>query len=271
MKKSQLKWFVDASISSGQVLGSLNKSKCIGYVYPFASLYSFLKGEHCLKNMKQQLPFGVPPCVFLSLGDNQKYKKGEYTFRSTLDGSRQKLDTEKLMGWLNQFDQVILPKEMLDLPLDNAVNVFIDHHNDYPSLASLPAYKGIALNINRTEDLGSLIDLIKAANAHQFYLYGDTLSLVHFQSLSLLDNVAIQSNAPFIDALAGVCESLVMRDTQHVSNELDIKPLVDKCLCATCLNHTRSYLHHLYQHTPILAVQLLATHNFHCWRTSLSP
>ena len=41
----------------------------------------------------------------------------------------------------------------------------------------------------------------------------------------------------------------------------DHKPLDDSCLCETCLNHSRSYLHHLIRSEELLGLTLLSIHN----------
>lgn len=41
----------------------------------------------------------------------------------------------------------------------------------------------------------------------------------------------------------------------------DHKPLDETCLCETCTNHTRAYLHHLIRSEELLGLTLLSVHN----------
>jgi queuine tRNA-ribosyltransferase subunit QTRTD1 len=43
--------------------------------------------------------------------------------------------------------------------------------------------------------------------------------------------------------------------------ELDERPLLPGCQCFACLNHSRSYIHHLVKTGELLAAVLLQIHN----------
>ncbi|XP_046734390.1 queuine tRNA-ribosyltransferase accessory subunit 2 [Diprion similis] len=43
----------------------------------------------------------------------------------------------------------------------------------------------------------------------------------------------------------------------------DFTPICKDCKCLTCLNHTKAYLHHLYQTKELLGAVLLMIHNIH--------
>lgn len=70
---------------------------------------------------------------------------------------------------------------------------------------------------------------------------------------------------PFLDVMceqgqAIVGESLLtISDSQH---QTSWQPLSDDCNCETCQTNTRAYLHHLWQHCPLLAKRNLLAHNF---------
>ena len=104
----------------------------------------------------------------------------------------------------------------------------------------LQADKIIGLN----EDLESATDFVSehdkpAADAFQGFIYESPssfrqTSLKHVASYSLLEP----------------------------SNAIDFSPLALNCACPTCQGGaTRAYLHHLLQHTPLLAQRLLIMHN----------
>ena len=51
-----------------------------------------------------------------------------------------------------------------------------------------------------------------------------------------------------------------IKNARHI---LDKRPLDNNCDCHTCLNFTRSYLHHLFRSQEILGLMLLSLHNVH--------
>ncbi len=44
---------------------------------------------------------------------------------------------------------------------------------------------------------------------------------------------------------------------------LDFAPVDEECLCYTCKNYTRAYLHHLFRESELLALRLASIHNLH--------
>jgi queuine tRNA-ribosyltransferase len=44
---------------------------------------------------------------------------------------------------------------------------------------------------------------------------------------------------------------------------LDFAPIDGECVCYTCRNYTRSYLHHLFKESELLALRLASIHNLH--------
>ena len=44
---------------------------------------------------------------------------------------------------------------------------------------------------------------------------------------------------------------------------MDFSPIDKNCGCYTCRNHTRSYLHHLFKESELLALRLASIHNLH--------
>ncbi|MDA7692928.1 tRNA guanosine(34) transglycosylase Tgt [Alphaproteobacteria bacterium] len=51
-----------------------------------------------------------------------------------------------------------------------------------------------------------------------------------------------------------------IKNARHI---IDDRPLDNNCNCHTCLNFTRSYLHHLFRSQEILGLMLLSLHNVH--------
>lgn len=72
-------------------------------------------------------------------------------------------------------------------------------------------------------------------------------------------------NLPAKDAFAGICYLKTSKINLLASEyEQDFQPLADECDCESCAQGvTRSYLHHLLSHTPLLAQRYLVIHNVH--------
>lgn len=259
-------WLVDASCNSGMLLDELTHTK---YVYPFDAFYSFLNGQLPVNNQCSSLPFGFPSACFLRFCSNSKFKNDSYYFRSTLDGSRQSLPLAELVKWLNSFKQVVLPYELRNLVLSPKVKVFLDfsEKDNLEQAATMLNVQGMALNLEHVDEVSTLVKFMSERHELSFYLYGDTLEKKGLSLLFKLPNVSIQTNYPLLLAKKGIfiVSDSSSDDIYSKNYELDNKPLLDECDCTTCKNHSRSYLHHLYQHTPILAIQLLAVHNVHHW------
>ena len=61
-------------------------------------------------------------------------------------------------------------------------------------------------------------------------------------------------------------QAFTSRGTVNIKNArhiLDDRPLDENCICHTCRNFTRSYLHHLFRAQEILGLMLLSLHNIH--------
>lgn len=79
----------------------------------------------------------------------------------------------------------------------------------------------------------------------------------------MTDILWLESDRPAADAMQGIYYGVTgnsnILDTVHSEEFI---PLVDDCACPTCQQGlTRAYLHHLLQHTPLLAQRFLIAHN----------
>ena len=57
-----------------------------------------------------------------------------------------------------------------------------------------------------------------------------------------------------------------VRITRGAHGDADV-PLDASCVCSTCANHSRSYLHHLFKSSEPLGPRLLSLHNLHHYNT----
>jgi queuine tRNA-ribosyltransferase len=102
-------------------------------------------------------------------------------------------------------------------------------------------------------------------NSFRFPEGGRSLVFVeeHSQWEAITQSDIAISECPVQDAVAGmVYEGLQPFSIMDTCFEKDYQPLQQDCTCHTCQQgFTRAYLHHLYQHTPLLCYRLLAIHN----------
>lgn len=86
-----------------------------------------------------------------------------------------------------------------------------------------------------------------------------------FQEFELIDPAFIEIKSVEQACFGQFWDGKSYCDISQVQYRLDVSVLVKDCLCKTCLQpYTKSYLHHLYSETPLLAQRYLAIHNLSC-------
>jgi len=111
-----------------------------------------------------------------------------------------------------------------------------------------------------------LLDLIQ-------HLQADKIIGLHDDHQSATDFVS-EHDKPAVDAFQGVIyespsllrqaslKQIASYSLLEPRNAIDFSSLAQDCACPTCQGGaTRAYLHHLLQHTPLLAQRLLIMHN----------
>ncbi len=165
---------------------------------------------------------------------------GDYLVRSPYDGSKITISNDVLLALIHhlQADYVIWPTADLEEALcaDKTHQCLVPGLNHFPDGTSL--FYG----------------------THDESLDEWTSHISHDASLSLW----LESDKPAADALLGTiyhhqgAYHLLALDYQD-----DFLPLDETCSCLTCKEgYTRAYLHHLLQHTPLLAQRFLILHNY---------
>ena len=92
-------------------------------------------------------------------------------------------------------------------------------------------------------------------NSHQFYETNDRPTL-EFGDFWMPSDIMSQSCDGLVYSNAGLI------DIKESSYEHAFEPLSDHCECPTCQQgFTKSYLHHLFHHTPLLSFRYLVQHN----------
>lgn len=202
--------------------------------------------------------------------------EGSYTLRSEYDGSRQRhtlVDILALIATLKP-QWVVLPQGI--------------HQQDKSAWYSLPetvfpfflstelpeqtdrAY-GVYFNYETGTSFTALIQRIQSLSNIPCYVSGE-LSLSMMEELAALGVQYMASNIPAQDACQGIVYSTenqvaLTDDTQR----LNVDVIDAQCHCPTCKQQfTRAYLHHLFEHTPLLCQRFLIQHNVSSVRSKLT-
>lgn len=104
-------------------------------------------------------------------------------------------------------------------------------------------------------------DEVKDVNEVRYAIQSENQSFNGLIDLNSVDY--LESNEPVQKAIDGLLytatEELDIKDKVHA---LDFEPIDKACHCPTCLApFSKAYLHHLYEHTPLLCQRFLAEHN----------
>ena len=196
----------------------------------------------------------------------QAGKDGLITLISPYDGNKQSLTYKHLVTLIHRLEpnRVILPRGILRdfpsiwtdwpsqiipyVPIDDiAMTPALHHHGVYFELSD----KGV-LDHHMISDYSHLPRYVFGS------LDGATLGL-----LSNLGVDYIESDTPAqmgMDGLVYGEEGLI--DIKLDVWALDFNRISAQCTCCTCSSRlTKAYLHHLYQHTPLLCQRFLIQHN----------
>lgn len=199
-------------------------------------------------------------------------QQGSYIFRSTYDGSLISIDIHSLVALIFKLkpDIVILPPEAAGLfyqfLVQKPVNmqVFIPQGENLPGFG-VTAMAGLFLRLDAHKSFTDILMDIEDRNK-KFYLMGD-FSLEQLRKLATYSHCLVESNKAAEDGICGIVYT--SEGSTSILNEAmrDDFEMIDKdCGCDTChFKLTRSYLHHLLQHTPLLAQRFLIQHNVWCF------
>lgn len=195
-------------------------------------------------------------------------QEGTYSFRSTYDGSLISIDIRSIVALIFKLkpDIVILSPEAAGLfyqflvqkPIN--MQVFIPQGENLPGFG-VTAMAGLCLRLDAHKSFAELLIDIEDRNK-KFYLMGD-FSLDQLRELATYTHCFVESNKAAEDGICGIVYtsdgSISILD-EAMQDDFNI---IDKgCACEACLiKLTRSYHHHLLQHTPLLAQRFLIQHN----------
>lgn len=188
-----------------------------------------------------------------------------YCVRSTYDGGMVRLDVPTLFALVTQLkpDIIILPPgsaryfQQYWQYLPEKITAYFSHQDDFSGL---------------NEQCGRYFDADSSTLLNDF-LANDTMDkplyiksnhdVWQYKMLLNHTNCLIESDSPAKDGMTGFTYSKNGRE-----NILDLamrdkhQPIDSNCHCPTCTQQlTCAYLHHLLQHTPLLAQRFLIQHN----------
>jgi queuine tRNA-ribosyltransferase len=197
---------------------------------------------------------------------------GNYYCRSIYDGTLIKLSVKLLVDIIINPDHVLLPvgssryfqEFWQQLPGD--IHFYFSLADDFSTIND--SKKSIIKYYLTTDMWPSIVQIVKSYPQVVFILSEINLITLHkiFTSLrSDVQPIFIESNKPADDGMKGIIykgHALVNLLDKALSNCHQI--LDNTCQCQTCCQQlTYAYLHHLLQHTPLLAQRFLIQHNIY--------
>jgi len=196
--------------------------------------------------------------------------EGQYLFRSPYDGARLYCAFDDIVRIILHLQptMVILPKGFYGTDqltaLENTTALFVPV--DEVSFYSMDSIRGIYYEYqNTTESLEIIRQHFQQFPAYQCYISGALDETLCSVITDLSTEVFLESDRPALDACSGIVysqgTSIDLKDDQY---EKQFESIDSACFCPTCKqNFTRAYLHHLFQHTPLLCQRLLIQHNIY--------
>ncbi len=197
---------------------------------------------------------------------------GLYTLRSHYDGSRSQYSLDEILDLI-----IALQPNIVILPEGISQQV-------HTRLASLPATimpfvhaTDLIQSLQRLKTCGVYIRYDKAASDHSIlfkqlekfkdtasYIMGD-LNLPLMRDLMAHGATWVESDLPANDAYEGdVYSGDVTFSLKGSDYHAQFDVIDGKCKCPTCdQKFTKSYLHHLLEHTPLLCQRFLIQHNLY--------
>ena len=180
-----------------------------------------------------------PGIIILNARLSGVSKTGDYTIRSPYDGRLIRISAQELVDLVKQLqpDLVVWPETLSpELLQGSPVVSLVPGENLLPN--------------------GSVFYKIDTLDSEE--------SLVSMPTDSALP-IWVESDRAAADALQGIVyQQSGTYNLLEAHFKDDFKPLEEGCECTSCSQgYTRAYLHHLLQHTPLLAQRFLISHNVH--------
>ncbi len=190
-------------------------------------------------------------------------RDGRYTIRSDYDGSRSHYSPDDIIALILQ-----LKPQMVLLPtgIDTAWQALPKDVFPFFSSRYLPTHidraHGVYFLHDKSITASQLIEQVEAYADIPRYVSGE-LDVDLIRELRRLGVEYVSSNVPASDACNGRIYSdnglMILKSDAY---RMDFNTIDETCSCPTCDQQlTRAYLHHLFDHTPLLCQRFLIQHN----------
>lgn len=238
---SSAQWIPIATSPAGSTLTWQNWQDCNIHTLAFQLDALLVKpGIAALQSFQSLRDFtGWPGRHVLNVCSGGRDKNGSLHILSPFDGSRVSIKHEALCALI-----VHLAPDALIVPI-----WLEDTWMSFPYRGKIKSWFACQSSIFQAEGDTSLVYVVDAPEQPELP-----------QSTS---HVWFESDKPSQDALAGhMYTQDGILDVLDPIYQQSFIPLDLPCTCTVCeQGFTRAYLHHLYQHTPLLAYRLLMMHN----------
>lgn len=194
-------------------------------------------------------------------------REGGYTLRSEYDGSRRRYSLIDILILIAQLKPqlAIMPQgihqhdKLAWKILPDTVLPFFQP-GELPESTERPY--GVYFNYDARTSLTTLIQRIHTYEGIPCYVTGE-LSISVMQELARLGVHYLASDIPARDAYQGrVYGANGIVSLTEGAQRLNFDVIDEQCHCPVCKQAlTRAYLHHLYEHTPLLCQRFLIQHN----------
>ncbi len=194
-------------------------------------------------------------------------KTGHYHLQSSFDGRHMHYTAHDILGLLSKLSPryAVLPQGVMAAEawamLPSTTFPFF-HPSDRPKSEETRAYGVYLAYDNQRATWDEFTQQLADFKELSCYVTGD-FDLTMLEKLSTYCLIHLESNRPADDAYTGHLYSkegtLAITDAKYATQFIAID---EQCTCAVCDQKlTRAYLHHLYQHTPLLCQRFLIQHN----------
>ncbi|MDF1758373.1 MAG: hypothetical protein P1U74_08770 [Legionellaceae bacterium] len=206
--------------------------------------------------------------IVLNASSLKVNSKGKFWIQSQFDGSRHYYTNNEILDLILNLavEMVVLPEKISlashEIKSTNTVLLFsmteyLANNNVIKSINS----PGLYLDYNKANN-DQAKTFLKDFPGTSKYIFGD-INLKLMQDLLKYDDLYVESTKPSTDGYNGFIYShgkvvSILDDGAR----LNFNTLDSSCSCQVCAEGlSASYLHHLYQHTPLLCQRLLISHN----------
>lgn len=199
------------------------------------------------------------------------FVKGQVTFKSPFDGAKLSFTVNDITDIIVHLkpQKTMLPKgfypanEAIWQQLSESTTLFVPIAN--LSHTSKEWVHGIHYERSLVADLYSLVTQCKAEFPGAQHLVSGDFEPTLWRRLSALGVDYFESDSFASDAFLGrVYGSEGLMDLTEKAFTMQFEVIDLDCGCPTCTQgFTRAYLHHLFEHTPLLCQRLLIQHNVH--------